>query len=96
MCHRKPKPKQEEKPLLLHGNQAQNGQETHTGQLPCCRFRPSELMGAPNHHLGLWITGCQDKDTRPVEAVRADVAWGPCGAGTLWCGGSIPLTCEQV
>ena len=31
MCHRKPKPKQEEKPLLLHGNQAQNGQEDHTG-----------------------------------------------------------------
>lgn len=31
MCHRKPKPSQEEEPLLLHGNQARIDQGEHSG-----------------------------------------------------------------
>lgn len=53
-------------------------------------------MGAPNHHLGLQVTGCQDEDARPVGAVRADVVRGPCGVGTRFPSPVSRYECEQV
>lgn len=71
---------QEAGPTQLLGCRCPAGREIHTRQLPCCWFRPSELMGVQTTIWDCGSLGVKDEDARAVGAVRADVGREPCSA----------------